>query len=83
MDNIENKSFSFLDMINILSFWVTVMNLEQNIEQSKEQNINKANEKQQKEMLQEIHNEFEEQNKRLLLIEHRIDKILSKLTVDI
>lgn len=82
MDNIENKSFGFLDMINILSFWVTVMNLEQNIEQSKEQNINKANEKQQKEMLQEIHNEFEEQNKRLLIIEHKIHKILSDLTVD-
>lgn len=83
MDNIENKSFGFLDMINILSFWVTVMNLEQNIEQSKEQNINKANEKQQKEMLQEIHSEFEIQNERLSLIEYKLDEILSKLTVDI
>lgn len=82
MDNMENKAFGFLDMINILSFWIAVMNLEQNIEQSKEQDINKANEKQQKEMLQEIHNEFEEQNKRLLIIEHKIHKILSDLTVD-
>lgn len=62
MDNIENKSFSFLDMINILSFLVTVMNLEQNIEQSKEKNINKANEKQQKEILDNIHKQFEKQN---------------------
>ena len=73
---------SFYNLINILSFWIAILNLEQNIEQSKEQDINKANEKQQKEMLQEIHNEFEEQNKRLLIIEHKIHKILSDLTVD-
>ena len=76
MDNIENKSFGFLDMINILSFWVTVMNLEQNIEQSKEQNINKANEKQQKEILDNIHEQFEQQNELIYSIEKKIDKLL-------
>jgi hypothetical protein len=75
MDNIENKSFSFLDMINILSFWVTVMNLEQNIEQSKEQNINKANEKQQKEILDNIHKQFEKQNQLLYSLEKKIDEL--------
>ena len=75
MDNIENKSFSFLDMINILSFWVTVMNLEQNIEQSKEQNINKANEKQQKEILDNIHKQFEKQNQLLCSLEKKIDEL--------
>lgn len=76
MDNIENKSFSFLDMINILSFWVTVMNLEQNIEQSKEKNINKANEKQQKEILDNIHEQFERQNELIYSIENKIDELL-------
>lgn len=76
MDNIENKSFSFLDMINILSFWVTVMNLEQNIEQSKEKNINNANEKQQKEILDNIHEQFEQQNELIYSIEKKIDKLL-------
>lgn len=76
MDNIENKSFSFLDMINILSLWVTVMNLEQNIEQSKEKNINKANEKQQKEILDNIHKQFEKQNQLLYSLEKKIDELL-------
>lgn len=75
MDNIENKSFGFLDMINILSFWVAVMNLEQNIEQSKEQNINKANEKQQKEILDNIHKQFEKQNQLLYSLEKKIDEL--------
>lgn len=76
MDNIENKSFGFLDMINILSFWIAVMNLEQNIEQSKEQDINKANEKQQKEILDNIHEQFEQQNELIYSIEKKIDKLL-------
>lgn len=75
MDNIENKSFGFLDMINILSFWIAVMNLEQNIEQSKEQDINKANEKQQKEILDNIHKQFEKQNQLLYSLEKKIDEL--------
>ena len=75
MDNIENKSFGFLDMINILSFWIAVMNLEQNIKQSKEQDINKANEKQQKEILDNIHKQFEKQNQLLYSLEKKIDEL--------
>lgn len=75
----EQSEFNSLDMLNILSFWMAILNLEQNIEQSKDQDIHKANDKQQKEMLQEIHNEFEAQNERLSLIEHRLDKIIQEL----
>ena len=75
----EQSEFNSLDMLNILSFWIAILNLEQNIEQSKDQDIHKANDKQQKEMLQEIHNEFEAQNERLSLIEHRLDKIIQEL----
>lgn len=76
MDNSENKSFDFLDLINILSFWIAVINLEQNIEQSKEQDINKANEKQQKEILDNIHEQFEQQNELIYSIEKKIDELL-------
>lgn len=76
MDNAENKQFDFLDLINILSFWIAVMNLEQNIEQSKEQDINKANEKQQKEILNNIHEQFEQQNELIYSIEKKIDELL-------
>ena len=75
----EQSEFNSLDMLNILSFWIAILNLEQNIEQSKDQDIHKANDKQQKEMLQELHNEFEAQNERLSLIEHRLDKIIQEL----
>lgn len=78
----EQSEFNSLDMLNILSFWIAILNLEQNIEQSKDQDIHKANDKQQKDMLEAIHREFDEQNQRLSLIEHRLDKILSDLTVE-
>lgn len=76
MDNSENRSFDFLNLINILSFWIAVMNLEQNIEQSKEQDINKSNEKQQKEILDNIHKQFEKQNQLLYSLEKKIDELL-------
>lgn len=75
----EQSEFNSLDMFNILSFWIAILNLEQNIEQSRANDVNKANDKQQKEMLQEIHNEFDAQNERLSLIENRLDKIIQEL----
>lgn len=75
----EQSEFNSLDMLNILSFWIAILNLEQNIEQSKDQDIHKANDKQQKDMLKAIHGEFDEQNQRLSLIEHRLDKIIQEL----
>ena len=78
----DQRNSGFIDWIAILSFWIAILNLEQNIEQSKDQDIHKANDKQQKDMLKAIHGEFDKQNQRLSLIEHRLDKILSDLTVD-
>lgn len=75
----EQSEFNSLDMLNILSFWMAILNLEQNIEQSKDQDIHKANDKQQKDMLKAIHGEFDKQNQRLSLIEHRLDKIIQEL----
>lgn len=75
----EQRNSGFIDWIEILSFWIAILNLEQNIEQSKDQDIHKANDKQQKDMLEAIHREFDEQNQRLSLIEHRLDKIIQEL----
>ena len=75
----EQSEFNSLDMLNILSFWIAILNLEQNIEQSRANDVNKANDKQQKEMLQDLHNEFEAQNERLSLIEHRLATIIQEL----
>ena len=78
----DQRNSGFIDWIAILSYWIAILNLEQNIEQSKDQDIHKANDKQQRDMLKAIHGEFDEQNQRLSLIEHRLDKILSDLTID-
>lgn len=75
----EQRNSGFMDWIAILSFWIAILNLEQNIEQSKDQDIHKANDKQQKDMLEAIHREFDEQNQRLSLIDHRLDKIIQEL----
>lgn len=75
----DQRNSGFIDWIAILSFWIAILNLEQNIEQSKDQDIHKANDKQQKDMLEAIHREFDEQNQRLSLIEHRLDKIIQEL----
>lgn len=75
----EQRNSGFTDWIAILSFWIAILNLEQNIEQSKDQDIHKANDKQQKDMLEAIHREFDEQSQRLSLIEHRLDKIIQEL----
>ena len=68
-----------MDWLAILSFWIAILYLAQNIDQSKDQDIHNANAIPHKEMLQEIHNEFEAQNERLSLIEHRLDKIIQEL----
>ena len=75
----EQRNSGFMDWLAILSFWIAILNLEQNIEQSEDQDIHKANDKQQKDMLEAIHREFDEQNQRLSLIEHRLDKIIQEL----
>lgn len=75
----DQRNSGFMDWLAILSFWIAILNLEQNIEQSKDQDIHKANDKQQKDMLEAIHREFDEQNQRLSLIEHRLDKIIQEL----
>lgn len=75
----DQRNSGFIDWIAILSFWIAILNLEQNIEQSKYQDIHKANDKQQKDMLEAIHREFDEQNQRLSLIEYRLDKIIQEL----
>ena len=75
----EQRNSGFMDWLAILSFWIAILNLEQNIEQSKDQDIHKANDKQQKDMLKAIHGEFNDQNQRLSLIEHRLDKIIQEL----
>lgn len=72
----EQSEFNSLDTLNILSFWIAILNLEQNIEQSRANDVNKANEKQQKEMMEKIHEEFESQNRKLDDIERKLNSLI-------
>lgn len=72
----EQRNSGFMDWLAILSFWIAILNLEQNIEQSKDQDIHKANDKQQKEILDNIHEQFERQNELIYSIENKIDELL-------
>lgn len=75
----EQGRQNYFNLMGVLSFWIALLNLDQNIEQSKAQDIHKANDEQQKAILSKIHEEFEEQNAMLKAIEEKINKILEKL----
>lgn len=65
----SNKEYDFLDLISILSFYLGYRNLIENEQQSKstdelikKNNINVANDKQAKFLLEELGRKFDEQN---------------------
>lgn len=60
----ENQ-LSALDIISVLSFIIAIQNLSENREQSAHNDVQAANAKQERHLLQEIKKMFEEQNKML------------------
>lgn len=65
MCNDEQRQLSFVDILSILSFVVAIQNLEENRQQSAYNDVQSANAKQEKHLLQEVKKMFEEQNKML------------------
>lgn len=65
MWNDEQRQLSFIDILSILSFVVAIQNLEENRQQSAHNDVQAANEKHERHLLQEIKKMFEEQNKML------------------
>lgn len=63
-----------LEAINLLSFVIGIENLQENREQSKHNDVQMANDKQAKFLLEEISKKFEEQNTILREILNKLNK---------
>ena len=70
--NSESRQLSFLDLLNILSFWIGLENLESNLTQTDKQDLQKSLSENAERLLTEIHAHLEAQDE-------KIDKILTRL----
>ena len=76
MDNMQNNSGNLLNIVSIL---LALQNLQENREQTKQNDVQAANDKQAKLLLDEIGARFDEQNKTIKCILQKINKIEDKL----
>lgn len=63
--NNNNSQFSFLDMLNILSFCVGMMNLEQNLTQNDKQELETEFNEKMNSLLKEIHAHLQNQDEKI------------------
>lgn len=68
----DNKELDSLDILSVLSFIIGYKNLIENRQQSKQNDVQVANDKQAEYLLNHLHEMFEDQNK-------KIDRILEIL----
>ena len=75
LGNGEYGEFTFLDTLNLLSFFIALMNLNENLTQGDKQELMEELSKKSDLLLQEIHGHLENQDK-------KIDKILEAIKND-
>lgn len=68
----NNKQLEFLDILNIMSFYIGILNLNQNMTQNDKQDLLKELNDKINLLLQEIHSHLQRQD-------NKIDEILKKL----
>lgn len=73
--NGENGQLTFLDTINLISFMIGVMNLNENLTQGDKQDLLKTFSQEAERLLNEIHHHLQEQDE-------KIDIILEELKHD-
>lgn len=71
----ENGEFTFIDIIALVSFMVSVENLNENLTQSDKQDLQNELSRQLNKVIDEIHSHLEEQDR-------KIDTILEVLNYD-
>lgn len=64
------------DWLNIVSILLALQNLQENREQTKQNDVQAANDKQAKLLIDEMNAKFDEQNKKLKNIEDKINALL-------
>lgn len=70
-----NDQLTFLDILNIMSFCISLMNLNENLSQGDKQDLQNDLAEKMETILSEIHGHLEEQDK-------KIDKILEEVSND-
>lgn len=68
-----NGEFTFLDILNMMSFLIGTMNLQENLTQGDKQDLMKKFSEKADDLLKEIHQHLQEQD-------NKIDKILEELS---
>lgn len=74
MNNRENNQLNFLDLINLMSFCISLMNLNENITQNDKQEMMQELSKKTDLLLREIHQHLENQDKKIDMILEKISK---------
>lgn len=64
------------DLLNIVSILLALQNLQENREQTKQNDVQTANDKQAKLLINEMNAKFAEQNKMIKRIESKIDNFM-------
>ena len=72
----NNDRDELINLINILSFMIGLENMNENRIQSAQNDVQMANDKQVKYLLEEINRRFDEQNEILRSIQKELDKML-------
>ena len=75
LGNGENGEFTFLDIVSLMSFFIGLVNLEENLTQGDKQELQKDLSEKAELLLNEIHSHLELQDEKL-------DMILQKLEID-
>lgn len=74
----ENGQFTFLDSLCILGFFISLMNLDENLSQGDKQDLQNDLSEKMEIILSEIHGHLQKQDKTL----ERVEKLLEELTND-
>ena len=72
----NNDKDELINLINILSFMIGLENMQENRLQSAQNDVQMANDRQAKYLLEEINRRFDEQNEMLRNIQKELDIIL-------
>lgn len=65
MLNNNNNQFEFLDILNIMSFYIGLLNLNQNLTQNDKQDLQKQLDEKINLLLKEIHTHLEQQDEKI------------------
>ena len=71
----ENQQFDFLDLLNLLSFIIGIINLNENLTQNDKQDLMKTLDKETNLLLEEVHSHLKSQDEKLDIIMKRLENL--------